>query len=364
MPRALALFALSLFVSLTLTAVTTLLVRPEARRAAFELRAAGGPPRPHRRCFHETPGGLFGAILLVGAFAAPVAMAADEALPHTGRVLMAFGGDVAVPADEQADVVFVANGDADIAGTVNTLTVIEGNATLHGATVETIVIVSGTLALEEGTTVIGNVRSIESTVTQAEGVEIAGDIKGVDAELIALGAFLGPAALLFALGMFLASLVAGLLLVAMGTRQVRAAERVIAAEPLKVFGPACSARSCPDPGDRGHRHDRRRSARARDPARRDAIARVRRIPGWRDLPRRGAAGHPQGTRRCPPVPGRGPGDRPPPGHRSRAVRRRPGNGRRQHPRSRGDPAPGLAHHAWHGHRPDGDAEAAPAPIGA
>ena len=66
--------------------------------------------------------GLFGAILLVGAFAAPVAMAADEALPHTGRVLMAFGGDVAVPADEQADVVFVANGDADIAGTVNTLT--------------------------------------------------------------------------------------------------------------------------------------------------------------------------------------------------------------------------------------------------
>ena len=115
--------------------------------------------------------GLFGAILLVAAFAAPVAMAADEALPHTGRVLMAFGGDIAVPAGEQADVVFVANGDADIAGTVNTLTVIEGNATLHGATVETIVIVSGTLALEEGTTVLGNVRSIESTVTQAEGVD-------------------------------------------------------------------------------------------------------------------------------------------------------------------------------------------------
>ena len=180
--------------------------------------------------------GLFGAILLIGAFAAPVAMAADETLPHTGRVLMAFGGDVAVPADEQADVVFVANGDADIAGTVNTLTVIDGNATLHGATVETIVIVSGTLALEEGTTVLGNVRSIELTVTQAEGVEIAGDIKGVDAELIALGAFLGPAALLFALGMFLASLVAGLLLAAIGSRQVRAAELVIAAEPLKVFG--------------------------------------------------------------------------------------------------------------------------------
>ena len=114
--------------------------------------------------------GLFGAILVVAAFAAPVAMAADEALPHTGRVLMAFGGDISVPGGEQADVVFVVNGDADIAGTVNTLTVIDGNATLHGATVESIVIVSGTLALEEGTTVTGNVRSIESTVTQAPSV--------------------------------------------------------------------------------------------------------------------------------------------------------------------------------------------------
>jgi len=180
--------------------------------------------------------GLFGAILLLTAFAAPVVMAADEDLPNTGRVLMAFGGDISVPAGEQADVVFVANGDADIAGTVNTLTVIEGNATVHGATVESIVIISGTVALEEGTTVLGNVRSIESTVTQAEGVEIAGDIKGIDAELIALGAFLGPAMLLFAIGMFMAALVAGLLLAAVGARQVRAAERVIADEPLKVFG--------------------------------------------------------------------------------------------------------------------------------
>ena len=249
--------------------------------------------------------GLFGAILLVAAFGAPVVLAADEDLPHTGRVLMAFGGDIAVPAGEQADVVFVANGDADIAGTVNTLTVIDGNATLHGATVETIVIVSGTLALEEGTTVLGNVRSIESTVTQAEGVEIAGDIKGVDAELIALGAFLGPAVLLFALGMLLASLVAGLLLAAIGTRQVRAAERVIAAEPLKVFGAGLlGAIVDPDRGDRGHGHDRRRAARDRDPARLPAAAGLRRLPRRRHLPRRGAAGHPQGTGSRASVPGR------------------------------------------------------------
>ena len=37
MPRTLALFALSLFVSLTLTAVATLIARPEARSALFEV---------------------------------------------------------------------------------------------------------------------------------------------------------------------------------------------------------------------------------------------------------------------------------------------------------------------------------------
>ena len=51
-----------------------------------------------------------------------------------------------------------------------------------------------------------------------------------------MAAFLGPAVLLFAIGLLLASLVAGLLLVALGTRQLRAAERVIATEPLKAFG--------------------------------------------------------------------------------------------------------------------------------
>jgi hypothetical protein len=179
---------------------------------------------------------LFGVVLLLVAIGAPVALAADESLPHSGRVLMAFNGDVAVPAGEQADVVLVVQGDAHIAGTVNTLTIIDGSAAVHGATVENIVVISGTLALEEGTEVLGNVRSIESTVTQAEGVTIAGDIKGIDAELIALGAFLGPAMLLFAIGLFLASIAAGLLLAAVGARQVRATERLIAAEPLKVFG--------------------------------------------------------------------------------------------------------------------------------
>ena len=179
---------------------------------------------------------LAGVGLLIAAIGAPVALAADDSLPNSGRVLMAFGGDISVPAGEQADVVFVVNGDADIGGTVNVLTLIDGTATLHGATVDTIAVVSGTVDLQEGTTVLGDVRSIESTVTQAQGVEIAGEVKGLDAELFAFGMFIGPAILLFVLGMALASVVAGLLLAAVAARQVRATERVIATEPLKALG--------------------------------------------------------------------------------------------------------------------------------
>ena len=48
MPRALALFALSRFVSLTLTAVTALLVRPEARRAAFDVASRCRPTKAEK----------------------------------------------------------------------------------------------------------------------------------------------------------------------------------------------------------------------------------------------------------------------------------------------------------------------------
>jgi len=180
--------------------------------------------------------GLLGAVLLIAAIGAPAVLAADPQPTESGRVLMAFNGDISVPAGEQADVVFVVRGDADIQGTVNVLTVIDGSATVRGATLDTIVVVSGTVALETGTVVEGNVRSIDATVTQAEGVQVGGDIKGLDAELFAFGAFLGPAILLFALGVFLAALVAALFLAALAPRQVRAAERVIAEETLKVFG--------------------------------------------------------------------------------------------------------------------------------
>ncbi|HSH34262.1 MAG TPA: hypothetical protein VLB31_11620 [Actinomycetota bacterium] len=45
MPRALALFALSLFMSLILTAIATFIARPEARSALFEVASRCGPTK-------------------------------------------------------------------------------------------------------------------------------------------------------------------------------------------------------------------------------------------------------------------------------------------------------------------------------
>lgn len=178
---------------------------------------------------------LSGAVLLLAAVAAPAVQAADPALPHTDRVVMAFSGDIEIREGEQADVVIVGDGDALIAGTVETLVVFEGRATLRGATVGNVAVFSGELALEDGATVLGDVRSIESSVTRADGTSIGGAIKGIDSELLALGAVLVPALFLFAIGMAVATIVAGLVLVAVGSRQVRAAERLIVREPGAVI---------------------------------------------------------------------------------------------------------------------------------
>ena len=64
--------------------------------------------------------GLLIALIALLLVVAPVA-AADGQLPHTGRILIATEGDITVPAGERADLVFVTNGTATIAGEATAL---------------------------------------------------------------------------------------------------------------------------------------------------------------------------------------------------------------------------------------------------
>jgi len=162
---------------------------------------------------------------------AGAALAADEALPHTGRVLIVAGGDVEVAADEQADAVLVFGGNARIAGTVNSLLVVDGTATIKGATLEAIAIVQGRAELSGDTTILGDIMQVGSVVSRGEGVEIGGTIKDMAGDVAAFGVFVGAAMLVLWIGIGVATLLVGLLIAGLAAKQVRAATTLISREP-------------------------------------------------------------------------------------------------------------------------------------
>ena len=175
---------------------------------------------------------LITAALVVGlGLAAPVALAADP-LTHSGRVLVSTEGDVSIPAGDQADVVVVISGNAVVAGTVTTLVVVNGTATLTGASLETVVAVRSHVEIGDGTRITGELQRLDSTVHQNGHVEILGGITDLAGSLIRFGAALAPALVLIWLGFGVAMVVAALLLAALASRQVRMAERLISEEPL------------------------------------------------------------------------------------------------------------------------------------
>jgi hypothetical protein len=174
------------------------------------------------------------AVLLVLGLVGPAA-AADETLEQTGRFVFVAGGDVEVAENEQADAVLVIGGDADVAGEVKALVVVNGTATLTGATVESLTVIAGTAELDATTTVTGDVYHLNSTIETADGAEIGGDIRDVTTDVGAFAIFLGAAALVLWVGFALATVLAGLLVAGLAARQVRQATALISREPGMTF---------------------------------------------------------------------------------------------------------------------------------
>ena len=171
------------------------------------------------------------AIVLVLGLAAPAALAADPTFDHTGTLLVAFNGDVTVPAGDVADGVFVTGGTATVRGTVETVIVLDGTAILEGAEVQSVFVTGGSVTIDAASTVTGDVRTLDATVTTDPAATIGGTVATLDKDLIAAGAILAPAFVLFMLGFALVTLVAGLALAALASRQVRSAESLIKDEP-------------------------------------------------------------------------------------------------------------------------------------
>jgi hypothetical protein len=178
------------------------------------------------------------ALALALGVAAPAVLAAEPTFDHTGTVLMGFNGDVTVPTGDAADAVFVTGGTATIGGKVETVVVLDGSVVLQGATVKEVVATGGSVTIDATSTVTGDVRTLNATVTTDPAATIGGSVSSLDKDLIAAGAIIAPAVVLFMLGFGLVTLVAGLALAALAAGQVRKAEALISGEPgpTLVFG--------------------------------------------------------------------------------------------------------------------------------
>ena len=170
-------------------------------------------------------------LLGLGASAALAA----EPVPDTGRVLISINGPVDIPEGDHLDTLVVLGGDARISGDVDTIVVARGTATLAGATTETLVVMNGSADLLAGTTVSGDVRTLDGTVTQAPGSIIGGSVRTLDADLAAIGVLLDPLFILLFLGLGLASVVAALLVAIFAARQVRSVGSLMVQQPGQVL---------------------------------------------------------------------------------------------------------------------------------
>ena len=161
------------------------------------------------------------ALLLTLLFLAPVAFAADPSTLASDRVLVAVNGDITVPDGEHAGTVVVVRGTATINGDVNTIVVVDGVATLTGATADSIFAVRSTVNLGPGTTVLGDVRTVDSPVNQSGDAQVVGKVADVGADLALLGGILVPGLFLLWLGFGVATIAAALTIAALAARQVR-----------------------------------------------------------------------------------------------------------------------------------------------
>lgn len=170
------------------------------------------------------------AVALLMAMFAPAALAA-EPVADTGQLLVAVNRNVDVPAGEHLDTLVVVGGDATIAGDIGSVIIARGTATLSGATARSLLVVNGSAALEPGTAVSGDVRTIDATVTQAPGATVGGSTSSLDADLAALAFFLIPVFIVLFVGFALAGLAAALFVAAFAARQVRSVEAIISGQP-------------------------------------------------------------------------------------------------------------------------------------
>lgn len=177
--------------------------------------------------------GAAAGLLLALLFLVPAVAAADPTTIRTGRVLISTEGDISIPAGDPYDAVIVVNGDLTIQGEVDTVVVVDGTLTMTGARTETVVAIRTPVTLGPGTTVANDVYTLDALVTNQGNEAVV--VRNIVSELAGIGFFLAPLFILVFIGFAIAAVAAGLLVAALGARQVRAAEDLISHRPVETF---------------------------------------------------------------------------------------------------------------------------------
>ena len=178
---------------------------------------------------------LVAAAALMLGLAAPAALAADPTPGNNRSVVASIAHDVTVPAGDHVDTLFVVRAHADIAGSVDSIVVIDGTATLTGATANSLVVVNGTADLTAGTRISGDIRTFDASVTKAADVVVEGSTGAFERNAAALAVLLIPLFLLLFIGLGVTAMAVALFVAAFAARQVRHAESLISREPGTVL---------------------------------------------------------------------------------------------------------------------------------
>jgi hypothetical protein len=143
--------------------------------------------------------------------------------------VMRIDGDLTVREGESVDVAVVIHGNVQVDGTVKDfLMVIDGDGEISGRVDGDIVAISSTIDLAADAVIDGDVNLIDSDLSQAPGSQVLGDVNNefeINWWVLLIVNFV------FWIGMTIAVLVFGLLLVAVAPRQAANAAAAMTADP-------------------------------------------------------------------------------------------------------------------------------------
>ena len=160
----------------------------------------------------------------------PAAALADS--DEKGGFSIRVNGDYRLPAEEEVEVLFVVDGNAEVAGTVHgALVVVNGDATVSGVVDGNITIVRGELELTD-TAVVDDVQLIRSDLTRAPGATVRGDIDESDGWWAGWSIFFG---IILLLGLAVALFVVAIGFALVGGKQLGEAATALTGKPLQTI---------------------------------------------------------------------------------------------------------------------------------